>query len=159
MCICVADIIVLFQALQSTSQLRFRGGSMTSKRFMLFTFVLAMAVCLLASTATFAQSSTTGEISGTVTDPSGAVLPNVTVTLKSSDKGNTQAGTTNAQGAYRFALLSPGNYTVSAEPPGFKTTSESQSVSVGAVSITPLKLELGTTGTTVEVSGEAPLLQ
>ena len=127
---------------------------------MLFTFVLAMAVCLLASTATFAQSSSAGEISGTVTDPSGAVLPNVTVTLKSSDKGNTQAGCrTNAQGAYRFSLLSPGNYTVSAKAPGFKTTSVAQPVSVGAVAITPVKMELGTTGITVEVSGEAPLLQ
>src|ERR1700685_4758216 len=108
---------------------------MTPKRFLLFTSLLALAICMLASTATFAQSFTTGEISGTVTDPSGAVLPNVTVTLKSVEKGNTQSGTTNTQGAYRFSLLSPGNYTVSAEAPGFKTTSESQSVSVGAVSI------------------------
>jgi hypothetical protein len=132
---------------------------MSPKRLSLFTFLLALAVCLLASTLTFAQSSTTGEISGTVTDPSGAVLPNVTVTLKSTDKGNTQTGTTNAQGAYRFALLSPGNYTVSADAPGFKTSSISQGVSVGAVAITNIKMELGTTGTTVEVSGEAPLLQ
>ena len=109
---------------------------MSPKRLSLFTFLLALAVCLLASTLTFAQSSTTGEISGTVTDPSGAVLPNVTVTLKSTDKGNTQTGTTNAQGAYRFALLSPGNYTVSADAPGFKTSSISQGVSVGAVAIT-----------------------
>jgi len=132
---------------------------MTPKRFLLFTFLLALAVSMLASTLAFAQSSTTGEISGTVTDPSGAVLPNVSVTLKSLDKGNTQTGTTNAQGAYRFSLLSPGNYSIAADAPGFKTSSISQSVSVGAVAITNIKMELGTTGTTVEVSGEAPLLQ
>ena len=132
---------------------------MTPKRFLLFAFLLALAVCMLASTATFAQSFTTGEISGTVTDPSGAVLPNVTLTLKSVEKGNTQAGTTNAQGAYRFSLLSPGNYTISAEAAGFKTSSVSQAVGVGAVATTNIKMELGTTGTTVEVSGEAPLLQ
>ncbi len=132
---------------------------MTPKRFLLFTFLLALAVCMLASTATFAQSFTTGEITGTVTDPTGAVLPNVTVTLKSVEKGNTQTGTTNSQGAYRFSLLSPGNYTISAEAPSFKTTSVSQQVSVGAVAITNIKMELGSTGVTVEVSGEAPLLQ
>ncbi len=95
---------------------------MSFRRFLLFTLVLTLAGFLLSSTATFAQSFTTGEISGTVTDPSGAVLPNVTVTLKSVEKGNTQSGTTNSQGAYRFSLLSPGNYTVSATAPGFKTT-------------------------------------
>ncbi|MGA8490466.1 MAG: carboxypeptidase-like regulatory domain-containing protein [Terriglobales bacterium] len=132
---------------------------MNPKRLLLFTFLLALAVCVLATTVTFAQSFTTGEISGTVTDPSGAVLPNVAVTLKSVDKGFTQTATTNAQGAYRFSLLSPGNYTVSSEAPGFKTTSVSLAVAVGAVAITNIKMELGTTGVTVEVSGEAPLLQ
>src|SRR5580693_4636642 len=129
------------------------------QRISTFVLVLTAACCMLASTLAFAQSSTTGEISGTVTDPSGAVLPNVSVTLKSLDKGNTQTGTTNAQGAYRFSLLSPGNYSIAADAPGFKTSSISQSVSVGAVAITNIKMELGTTGTTVEVSGEAPLLQ
>jgi hypothetical protein len=132
---------------------------MSFRRFLLFTLVLALAGCLLSSTATLAQSFTTGEISGTVTDPSGAVLPNVSVVLKSVEKGNTQTGTTNSQGAYRFSLLSPGNYTVSATAPGFKTTTVEQPVSVGAVAITNVKMELGTTGVTVEVSGEAPLLQ
>jgi len=128
-------------------------------RFLLFTLLLALAASLLTSTFIFAQSATTGEISGTVTDPSGAVLPNVAVTLKSVDKGFTQAGTTNSQGAYRFSLLSPGNYSVSATAPSFKTTTVAQPVSVGAVAITNIKMELGTTGITVEVSGEAPLLQ
>ena len=132
---------------------------MNCKRFLLFTLLLTLAGCLLASTMTFAQSATTGEINGTVTDPSGAVLPNVPVTLKSLDKGFTQTGTSNAQGAYRFALLAPGSYSISASQPGFKTTTVSETVSVGAVSILNLKMEVGTTGVTVEVSGEAALLQ
>jgi hypothetical protein len=64
--------------------------------------VLTAACCLLASQLLLAQSSTTGEISGTVSDPSGAVVANVPVTLKSIDKGYTQSATTNSQGAYRF---------------------------------------------------------
>jgi len=132
---------------------------MSFKRLFLFTLVLAAAACLLTSTFTFAQSSTTGEISGTVTDPSGAVLPSVQLTLKSVDKGYTQTSSANAQGAYRFALLAPGNYTISAASSGFKTTTTTQTVSIGAVAITNIKLEVGGAGTTVEVTGEAPLLQ
>ena len=132
---------------------------MSFRRILLITLLLTWAGCVLSSTSTFAQSFTTGEISGTVTDPSGAVLPNVSVTLKSVEKGNTQTGMTNSQGAYRFSLLSPGNYTISATTSGFKTTTVEQPVAVGAVAITNIKMELGTTGVTVEVSGEAPLLQ
>jgi Carboxypeptidase regulatory-like domain len=130
----------------------------THMRFRNLAMFLAI-FALIGALQMGAQSFTTGEISGTVTDPSGAVLPNVTVTLKSVEKGNTQSGTTNSQGAYRFSLLSPGNYEISAETPGFKMTTTREAVSVGAISTTNLKMELGTTGTTVEVSGEAPLLQ
>jgi len=132
---------------------------MYRQRISTFLLVLAAACCLFASQLLLAQSATTGEISGTVSDPSGAVVPNVPVTLKSVEKGFTQSATTNSQGAYRFSLLAPGNYTISATASGFKTTTVTQPVSVGAVAITNITMELGTTGTTVEVSGEAPLLQ
>jgi Carboxypeptidase regulatory-like domain len=132
---------------------------MSVKRLFLFTLVLTAAACLLTSTFTFAQSTTTGEITGTVTDPSGAVLPNVQLTLKSVEKGFTQNATASAQGAYRFALLSPGNYTITATASGFKTTAVTQQVAVGAIAITNVKMEIGGAGTTVEVTGEAPLLQ
>ena len=132
---------------------------MYRQRISTFLLVLAAACCLFASQLLLAQSATTGEISGTVSDPSGAVVPNVPVTLKSVEKGFTQSAATNSQGAYRFSLLAPGNYTISATASGFKTTTVTQPVSVGAVAITNITMELGTTGTTVEVSGEAPLLQ
>jgi hypothetical protein len=132
---------------------------MYRQRISTFVLVLGAACCLFASHLLLAQSATTGEISGTVSDPSGAVVPNVPVILKSVEKGYTQTATTNSQGAYRFSLLAPGNYTISATASGFKTTTVTQPVSVGAVAITNITMELGTTGTTVEVSGEAPLLQ
>src|SRR5271163_1480147 len=129
------------------------------QRISTFVLVLAATCCLLASQLLLAQSSTTGEISGTVSDPSGAVVADVPIILKSIDKGFTQSATSNAQGAYRFSLLAPGNYSVSATASGFKTTTVTQPVAVGAVAITNIIMELGTTGTTVEVSGDAPMLQ
>ncbi len=60
---------------------------MYRQRISIFVLVMTAACCLLASQLLLAQSSTTGEISGTVSDPSGAVVANVPVTLKNIDKG------------------------------------------------------------------------
>src|SRR5579862_9711635 len=117
------------------------------------------AGCLLAGTLAFAQSTTTGAITGTVTDPTGAVVPNVQVTLKSVEKGFTKTTTANAAGQYRFQLLQPGNYSLSATAQGFRRTTVPAVVSVGGTAVIGIAMEIGTTGTTVEVSGEAPLLQ
>ena len=71
---------------------------------------LIAVLALLVPGVMFAQSTTTGAVSGTVTDQSGAVLPDVSVTLKSTEKGFTQTAKTNAQGSYQFPLLEPGTY-------------------------------------------------
>ncbi len=133
--------------------MRFRG----SIRLLAFLATIA----LLLPGRLLAQSTTTGAISGTVADPSGAVLPDLTVTLKSvdMDRGFTQTGRTNAQGFYQFPLLQPGVYTVTVSAANFKTLSSTTTVSVGQNSIINTRMEVGTTATTVEVSGEAPLLQ
>ncbi len=81
------------------------------------------------------------------------------MTLKSLDKGFTQATKTTAQGAYKFPLLEPGSYSITVSAPNFKTMTATTTVSVGQNSTVNAKLEVGAAGTTVEVSGEAPLLQ
>jgi len=121
--------------------------------------VMAAVIALLVPSVVMAQSTTTGAISGTVSDPSGAVLPAVTVNLKSVEKGFTQATKTNAQGAYQFPLLEPGVYSINISASGFKALSTTTTVSVGQNAIVNVKMEVGAAGTMVEVSGEAPLLQ
>lgn len=116
-------------------------------------------IALIVPSALWAQSTTTGAVSGTVTDQSGAVLPDVTVTLKSVEKGFTQTTKTNSQGAYQFPLLEPGTYSINVSAANFKSLSATTTVSVGQNAIVNAKLEVGAAGTTVEVSGEAPLLQ
>jgi len=122
-------------------------------------FAVLAAICLLVPGFVLAQSTTSGAISGTVTDASGAVLPGVSVTLKSVEKGFTQNTKTNGQGAYQFPLLEPGTYSVTVTAPNFKTMTATTTVSVGQNAVVNAKLEVGAAGTTVEVSGEAPLLQ
>jgi hypothetical protein len=121
--------------------------------------MLLAVIGLLVPSVVLAQSTTTGAISGTVTDQSGAVVPDVTVNLKSIDKGFTQVTKTSAQGAYQFPLLEPGTYSITVTAANFKTVATTTTVSVGQNAIVNAKLEVGTAGTTVEVSGEAPLLQ
>lgn len=131
---------------------------MTPKTFTRILEAIALLAVLLPA-ALFAQSTTNGAVSGTITDQSGAILPNVAVTLKSVEKGFTQKTTTNAQGFYEFPLLEPGTYNVTISAHNFKTASATATVSVGSNATVNVKLEVGAEGTTVEVSGEAPLLQ
>ena len=98
-----------------------------------------------------AQSVTSGDIVGVVADPSGAVLPNVEVTLKSNAKGNTQVQSTNSHGTYRFSLLAPGSYTVSVAAPGFQEAMMSGVVTIGQATTLNIVLSLGGATSTVEV--------
>ena len=76
------------------------------------------AVLLMASSLAFAQEAT---IVGTVTDPSGSVLPNVTITITSTDTGRVSTFTTNDSGQYVVPDLAIGHYTIKAEASGFST--------------------------------------
>src|SRR5215831_11317558 len=128
---------------------------------LIFVF-LAMAVlvgCTLATIPALAQSLTTGDITGIITDPSGAVLPNAPVTLTNTQTGTTSTLKTNASGSYRFSLLDPGTYTVSASLQGFQPTKQAVAVSVGQASTVNLQLALATAGTTVEVTAQSAVVQ
>ena len=105
-----------------------------------------------------AQSLTTGDIAGVVTDPSGAVVPGATVTLTSLDTGSTQSNTTNQNGGYRFSLLKPGRYTVSATKTGFQTSEREIAAAVSQVVTADLMLQVGQATQTVQVSETAPLI-
>jgi len=122
-------------------------------------FAVLAVMALLVPGVVLAQSTITGAVGGTVTDASGAVLPDVPVTIKSVDQGYSSSTKTNAQGFYQFQLINPGTYAITVAAPNFKTLTTTTTVSVGQNTIVNAKLEVGSAGTTVEVSGEAPLLQ
>jgi hypothetical protein len=122
-------------------------------------FAVLAVMALLVPGVVLAQSTITGAVAGTVTDQSGAVLPDVPVTIKSVDQGFSTSTKTNAQGFYQFQLINPGTYAITVAAANFKTLTTTTTVSVGQNTIVNAKLEVGSAGTTVEVSGEAPLLQ
>jgi hypothetical protein len=110
-------------------------------------------------TTLLGQSLTTGAITGTITDPSGAAMANATVTLTNNNTGATQTTTTNSTGGYRFALLNPGSYTVSTEPQGFQGAKQTVVVAVGQASTTDIKLQVASAATTVEVTAQSAVIQ
>ena len=119
--------------------------------------VLLIGVVLLTSLLS-AQSLTTGDIAGVIKDPSGAIVQNVTLTLKSLDTGATQEDKSGANGEYRFRLLRPGRYSVTASQPGFQKVEQAIEVAVGSVATLDLTLTVGQNTQTVEVTAAAPLV-
>jgi len=124
----------------------------------LLTAFFAVTILLLTVGLLSAQSLQTGDIQGNITDPSGAIVPGAKVTLKSLDTGAVQNTTANQSGDYRFTLLKPGRYSVSATQTGFQNVERSIDVGVGQVATVPLTLQVGQATQTIEVTEEAPLI-
>ena len=121
----------------------------------------ALALTLLAvgvfvanqgTTSIFAQSNISGDISGTVQDPSGAAVPNAQITVTNLDKNTQNAATSDASGNFRVSLLPPGRYKVTATAKGFSTASANTNVTAGEVTPLAIKLAVGEAATTVEVT-------
>ncbi len=111
---------------------------------------------LLAISNVFAQSqASTGQITGIVSDATGAVVPNAAVTITNKNNNQIQEATTSDDGLYRFVLLQPGNYTVKAISSGFGEQTIEAEVQVGRTIDVNFTLGASGTTTTVEVTGES----
>jgi hypothetical protein len=107
----------------------------------------------------FAQVNT-ATISGTVHDESGAVLPGANVLIQNQDTGISRTVVTNETGRYSAPALGLGNYQVTVQLPGFQTQLRSGIVlTVGREAVVDFNLAVGTVTQTVEVKGEAPLVE
>jgi hypothetical protein len=120
-----------------------------------------VAVLLLAASAPAIYGQAVyGSISGTVTDQSGAAVPNAKITISDVGKGVSFTTTSNESGNYSQTHLIAGVYEVKVEASGFSTWVQ-QNVHVEVDSVTAVNphLAVGTVGETVNVSAEAPLLK
>jgi hypothetical protein len=123
-------------------------------KFVTVLFLIAFAAGFQA----FAQTVTTGELAGTITDPSGAVVPNAPVELKNLDEGSVANAKTSSTGYYQFAYLKPGSYAVTVNASGFQSMQKNVTVALGASPSLNFQLTLGGSTTTVEVTGTAALI-
>jgi hypothetical protein len=123
--------------------------------------LLAGVVCLFLTASAFSQGIATGSISGTVTDPSGAVVPDAKVTAVDTATNQTFVGETNAAGLISLRSLPVGSYKVTITTKNFRSVVlEKVEVLVGQdSSLGSIKLELGQMGETVVVEGGTPLIE
>jgi hypothetical protein len=107
-----------------------------------------------------AQSLVSGDIAGVITDPTTAVISGASVELQNIDTGATQTTTSNADGLYRFTLLKPGHYTVTAKKENFKTAQHTGlTLQVGKVLTADFRLEVAAASTTtIEVTAAQEVL-
>ncbi len=107
-----------------------------------------------------AQTASTGALSGTVTDASGAVIPNAMVTITSADTGQVHTASTNASGQYQFALLPPGDYKIRFVAVGFKSTEiASFKINVTEAPVVDRSLEVGGQAEQVTIEANVETIQ
>ncbi len=121
-----------------------------------FRMVFVLSLVVFVAAYAFGQASVSvGSIQGTVTDPSGAVVPNAKVTISNSGTGQVLTRTTTAAGAYSSGPLTSGNYKIRVEAPTFQTVEQTATVQVGVATAANFKLALGSQNQVIEVTGEA----
>ena len=121
-----------------------------------------LALCgygLLCGATSTAQSGTSSALAGTVSDRSGAVLPDAAVTAVETETHATRSGVTNAQGRFLFSQINPGTYVVSVHANGFADAQSAPTVvPVGRTIALDFALQLASNAQSVQVQAEQGLL-
>src|SRR5438552_7381167 len=135
-----------------------RGGPMQRSQVLRSASVFFLVISLFTCLPVLAQT-VTGDITGDVTDSTGAVLPNVAVTAVNTGTNFSRSGTTSNAGNYRIPDLPIGQYKVTATAQGFKTAVLNAEVRAGAIAPANFKLSIGQRSEIIEVQGSAPLVE
>jgi hypothetical protein len=136
-----------------------RVSKFKSAMLALSLLVAAGYVAVCPAPIAYAQTAVTGALSGAVSDSTGAVLPNATVTILNTGNGAKQVVTTNAEGRYTVANLAPGTYRVSASVPGMRSDTSQVEVLIGSVTSNDIRVTPSGNNTVIEVTSTSlPLL-
>jgi Carboxypeptidase regulatory-like domain len=121
-----------------------------------FSYLIGLCVLLCLSHIASAQFS--GTISGVVADPSGAMVPGATLTLRNTGTNEQRVATSTAAGIYQFVSLAPGIYELTTTMAGFSPTKTQLTLETNQTLNIPVKLAVGSSNQTVEVTSQAPIL-
>ena len=114
-----------------------------------------VSILALSAGAFCAFAQSTALLRGVITDPQGALIPSAAVTLTNTSTGFNRQTITNPQGEYQFLQVVPGTYRVTVEKTGFTSTTRTDvQLLVGTPATLDVRLELGHTAETVNVSAE-----
>ncbi len=139
-------------------------GNLSARRTVALRGLTALLLLLLPSCLMFLARSTSAQefratISGTVSDPSGAVIPGASIEVKEIQSGSVSRTTSGGDGQFVVPFLLPGEYSIQVTAPGFQTLSRS-GVTLHAQDhpVLPLVLRVGSTDQTVTVTSAPPQL-
>lgn len=122
--------------------------------------LLLTAIAAVAFSAGVARAQSIGEVTGTVTDPSGAVVPSAQVSITSNETGNTTTITSNGAGIFDFPSLNVGQYSLAVNAPGFQEYKKNGiQVNVAQILREDVKLSVGNTSQVVTVQADALQVQ
>ena len=123
--------------------------------------LVALTMLIFGCVAMYAQGqAVNAQLNGTVTDPNNAGVPGAKVTLSNVDVGFARQFVTSETGQYTFSQIPPGTYELRVEKPGFDVYRQPKVVlAVGQSSTLNAKLQIGSVSQTVEVTGNAPVLE
>jgi hypothetical protein len=127
-----------------------------SRRVQVLFFVLCTGMCAPLSAQNVVL---TGALGGRITDPSGAVIPGVSVVMRNLATGIDQTAETNHVGLYRFPVVMPGTYSITASLKGFRDVQALVQVRVGNTTSQDIALRVGSSADIVKVVGTTPLLR
>jgi hypothetical protein len=105
-----------------------------------------------------AQTTTSGGLTGVVTDQTNAVVPNTDIEIKDNRKGTIQSTTTDRDGVYRFFFLAPSTYTLTVAHQGFRKRERTVTVLLGPPGTVNITLEIAQASSEITVTDEAPLV-
>lgn len=106
-----------------------------------------------------AQTTTSGGLTGVVTDASDAVVPDAGIEIKDSARGVTQSAKTDREGVYLFFFLAPGRYTLTVTHVGFREERRAINILLGPPVSVNVRLQIAKANTSVSVIEEAPLVK
>jgi carboxypeptidase family protein len=122
-------------------------------------FLAVLLAIVAPANESNAQTTTSGGLTGVVTDPSHALVPDAGVEIKDNAKGTTQSTKTDREGVYQFSFLAPETYTLTVTHAGFRRENRAVNILLGPPVTVNVRLELEAERTTVNVGGKAPLVQ
>jgi hypothetical protein len=127
-----------------------------------FAAALLLAVCLFLNCqeAKAQGVGSSADLTGTVTDPAGASVPNAKVTAVDEARGVQRSSVTDEQGTYRLSSLAPASYKITVEHAGFQTEiMAGVALTVGQTLVLDFHLKVAATSSTVEVTSELPVVE
>ena len=136
---------------------RIAGRRIAGRRTGWFLVMLLALFTTVGMPGAYAQSDN-GSIVGTVTDSTGAVIPNAAIVITNVDTGLKLNGKSNDSGEFQIFAIPRGNYKADVEAQGFQSQTSNFTISVGTTQTLEFKLAAGAVSQTVEVTSAAPMV-